>query len=348
MKKVLSIITALALATSLIISGCGKKENPELPSDTVLEAELPEGIAALVGDYEVTQEEFDFYLESIVYNVQNYFGSDAGWENQIIDDGITAGEYILNAVKDMIQAYGIFKQKTNELGIYSDAERKEYIQREIELSGGEEAFEEMIKTMGLSREAAESILTADGAYEALTKYYCSEEAAEKIFSDDYVRAKHILFLFDSSDSDEDATLAKANKAYERAMGGESFEDLIDELNEDPGEDTETGYVFTEGEMVEEFYNGTLALGEGEISEPVKTVYGYHVIKRYPLPEKGSDSYDSYVQQIMSRQGSEEVDSALEEWKKEYPLTVSSSVFSSIDFSKYVSNVNTADGSVFND
>ena len=46
-----------------------------------------------------------------------------------------------------------------------------------------------------------------------------------------------------------------------------------------------GYVFTYGEMVEEFEEAAFALEVGEISEPVKTSHGYHIIKKLPLDEE---------------------------------------------------------------
>ena len=51
-----------------------------------------------------------------------------------------------------------------------------------------------------------------------------------------------------------------------------------EYNEDTGE-TEAGYCFGRGEMVSEFENAAFALNYNEISDVVKTEYGYHIIKR---------------------------------------------------------------------
>jgi len=59
--------------------------------------------------------------------------------------------------------------------------------------------------------------------------------------------------------------------------------LMLEHTEDPGvEHSPGGYVFTEGEMVPEFYEGTIALSENEVSEVIESSFGYHIIKRLPL------------------------------------------------------------------
>lgn len=98
---------------------------------------------------------------------------------------------------------------------------------------------------------------------------------DEIYNKEYVCAKHILV------SDEKI----ANEVYNKAVSGADFDALVKEYGTDPGmESNPTGYVFTKGEMVEEFEKASFDLKAGEISRPVKTTYGYHIIKREALPE----------------------------------------------------------------
>ncbi len=86
----------------------------------------------------------------------------------------------------------------------------------------------------------------------------------------YVQAKHILV--------EDEKLA--NEIYEKAVAGEDFDALVKEYNTDPGmSQNPAGYIFTTGQMVKPFEDAAFALGYGEISKPVKTDFGYHIIMR---------------------------------------------------------------------
>jgi len=69
---------------------------------------------------------------------------------------------------------------------------------------------------------------------------------------------------------------------ERLKKGEKFGKLAKELSIDSGsakKDGNLGY-FTKGMMVKQFEKVAFKLQIGEISEPVKTEFGYHIIKRF--------------------------------------------------------------------
>lgn len=69
---------------------------------------------------------------------------------------------------------------------------------------------------------------------------------------------------------------------ERLKKGEKFAELAKELSLDSGSGKrggELGY-FGRGKMVKPFETAAFKLAVGEISEPIKTEYGYHIIKRY--------------------------------------------------------------------
>ena len=75
--------------------------------------------------------------------------------------------------------------------------------------------------------------------------------------------------------------SEALSVLERIKNGEKFGKLAKELSIDSGSakrDGNLGY-FGRGKMVKEFENAAFNLQVGQISEPVKTQYGYHIIKR---------------------------------------------------------------------
>ena len=75
--------------------------------------------------------------------------------------------------------------------------------------------------------------------------------------------------------------SEALTVLEKIKNGEKFGKLAKELSIDSGSakrDGNLGY-FGRGKMVKEFENAAFNLQAGQISEPVKTQYGYHIIKR---------------------------------------------------------------------
>jgi foldase protein PrsA len=75
--------------------------------------------------------------------------------------------------------------------------------------------------------------------------------------------------------------SQAIAILDRIKQGEKFGKLAKELSIDSGSakrDGNLGY-FGRGKMVKEFENAAFSLEVGKISEPVKTQYGYHIIKR---------------------------------------------------------------------
>lgn len=111
-------------------------------------------------------------------------------------------------------------------------------------------------------------------------HIAATENLEDVYQTEYVSAKHILV--------EDQALA--DTIYAQVTSGADFDAAIREYNTDPGmEQNPDGYVFTKGEMVAEFEEAAFALAVGEISAPVQTTYGYHIIKREALPAMTEDT-----------------------------------------------------------
>ncbi len=119
---------------------------------------------------------------------------------------------------------------------------------------------------------------------------------DETYQNEFVCAKHVLV------SDEQT----AKQVYEKALSGYDFDALVKEFGTDPGMNSNPdGYVFTTGEMVEEFEKASFDLKVGEISPPVKTSYGYHVIKREALPTMTTE----IKQNIAVKYGQAKIDAA---------------------------------------
>jgi len=97
-----------------------------------------------------------------------------------------------------------------------------------------------------------------------------------------VRASHILLALKQDATPETVTKRQkeAEAIADRVKKGEDFAKLAKELSEDPSAKENSGDLnfFAREQMVPEFAEAAFKLGKDEVSEPVRTQFGYHVIK----------------------------------------------------------------------
>ena len=115
----------------------------------------------------------------------------------------------------------------------------------------------------LLQDAGKASLTED----AERKVY--DEAVKQVKNEEEVHARHILV----------PTEDEAKAILAQLKGGADFATLAKEKSKDPGaaEGGDLGY-FTKEQMVPEFAEVAFKLGKGELSDPVKTQFGWHIIK----------------------------------------------------------------------
>ena len=88
--------------------------------------------------------------------------------------------------------------------------------------------------------------------------------------------------------------------------------MIEQYNEDPGISKGKFYVFGTGEMVSEFEEASKNLEIGEYTkEPVKTSYGYHIIKRFDINTK-IDEFKDFQNNLLQEKAMKKLDDALED------------------------------------
>ena len=141
-----------------------------------------------------------------------------------------------------------------------------------------------------------------------------EDVAEYVEENGLMLAKHILYsvtdetgaeLDDAAKAEKKAAAEKAVQQLRAITDNEAlvtkFDEIMNAESEDPGlAYYPNGYVFGSGEMMEEFENGAKALGDYEVSDPVETSAGYHVILRLPLSGDASVGSDESGKDISLR------------------------------------------------
>ena len=126
--------------------------------------------------------------------------------------------------------------------------------------------------------------------EAMRQVY--EEAVKSMGGQEEVRARHILV----------ETEDEAKAILEALKGGADFATLAKEKSKDPGaaDGGDLGY-FTKEQMVPEFSEVAFKMYPGQLSNPVKTQFGWHIIKvedkrTKPVPEfeKVKDQIEAFL------------------------------------------------------
>lgn len=135
-----------------------------------------------------------------------------------------------------------------------------------------------------------------------------DEQIGKMPAVEEVKAAHILV--DSED--------KAKDIIAKLQEGGDFAKLASENSGDPGNKDKGGDLgwFAKGDMVPEFSEAAFNLGKGDISkEPVKTQFGWHVIKLEDKRDRPKPTYESVKNEIRTELSRAKLEAMLDDWRK---------------------------------
>ena len=260
-----------------------------------------------------------YYTENLEYYMQMYamYGYTMSWSDVIDDEtGTTcADEAVSTSLQFVEQIYNTldYAEANGYLtdDVYAELEEDEQAKiaeliesGTLEEGAGEEEFEAYLRENHSSLTQYNAIalfgIITDRIYIDLygenSELVTDEQALEYYNENSYIYANHILFLnTDSStgealsDADLEAILAKAQEISDELNAIEDdeeraarFLELKEEYDEDTGKEYyPNGYIFGLGEMVDEFDSAARALAVYEVSAPVESSYGYHIIMRMP-------------------------------------------------------------------
>ena len=162
----------------------------------------------------------------------------------------------------------------------------------------------------------------------MKKYY--EENKDDFYTDT-VTASHILLKTiddngnELSDEKKKEAKKKAEEALKKVKSGEDFAQVAKEYSEDSTASNggELG-TFGRGQMVSEFENAAFSMKPGEISDIIKTQYGYHIIKVTERVDE-QKSYDDVKDEIKSTLASQEYSKYIEKIEKNTKIEKSENV-----------------------
>lgn len=161
-------------------------------------------------------------------------------------------------------------------------------------------------------------------FEPLAKLQFDTHKAEYM-NPERIAAEHILL--DKNKYKENEALKLASDIVARLKKGEQFDVLAAKYSDDPSVKDNKGKLglFAKGQMVKEFEDAAFAMQPNEVSKPVKTMYGYHIIRVYehiqPTPKSYGDVKEELIGKIKQDYFKQQVDEFYDKVKTENAMEV---------------------------
>lgn len=165
-------------------------------------------------------------------------------------------------------------------------------------------------------------MTKEFEKQLLARYYL-EQQAKKNQTKEKLEALYDQFKKDNPPQEEMSaahillkTEKEAQDVIQQLQKGADFAELANKVSENKGlEGGDLGY-FSRELMVPEFSEAAFAMKEGEISKkPVKTKFGYHVIKAGPRRLSETPKFEDVEQELMQMQAAQSVEETMQKLRK---------------------------------
>jgi foldase protein PrsA len=310
-SPLLAGVLVLLVAVGVGVSACGDDSS-----------DLPAGVVARVGDANITEKQLDRAVARTT--------ADAEAQGQTVPAEGAEGydELRQQALQTLVQQkiVGFEARECGNPCKVTDAQVDAELARILESSfnGKQKEFDDYLKERGITRADARDIvkdgLQQQKLFDYVTRGVRFSEADAKAYYEDNPAefrvaagrtASHILV---ETEGEADAIRAEVTP--------ENFADLARENSTDTGSATQGGSLgpIQKGQLVPEFDKAAFALKDGEISQPVKTQFGWHIITVDVTPASVTsfaDAKDQIIQTQLNQKRQAEFTSWSEDVLKEW-------------------------------
>jgi parvulin-like peptidyl-prolyl isomerase len=303
-------LTLLVASSAAVLAGCGS--NSSVPSSAV----------AKCGNQTISQDQYNSLIEQAKrsYKVQKRAFPKAG---------STEYETLKNQAVGYLVQRCEFADEANKLGIkITDKQVSDRLaQIKKQYFGGSEArYKKQLKTQGLSPQQVTDDIKAQLVSELIFKKVTSNvtvsDSAVKKYYDSH------LSQYGTPEQRDIAHIlvkkkALADQLYAQVKAGANFAALAKKYSQDPGSKKQGGKLtVSKGQTVAPFDAMAFLLKTGDVSRPVKTEFGYHIIKALgPIKPAKTTPYkqvkESIRQQLLQQQKNEAMTTWVNKVKKDF-------------------------------
>ncbi len=309
-------IALAAVLAALALAGCGGSDSSseDVPNDAV----------AVVGDQEISKEQFDALVDQAEASAKQQ-------KRTFPKAGTPEFKNLQNQGLEYLIRRAEFEQKAEELDVEVSEkqvdERLEQLKKQF-YGGDDKKFRASLKKLLLTEDQVKRDVRAQLLEEQLYKevtedvkvtdeeidaFYAKNKAQYQQAATREVR--HILVK----------TKPKADALHKQLQGNADFAKLAKANSEDPGSKNQGGKLtVSKGQTVPPFDKAAFALKKDELSQPIKTQYGWHIIQAMSEVKKASTTplpqvKEAIKQQLLSEKKTKEMREWIEGLKKEFDV-----------------------------
>ncbi|MDP9491904.1 MAG: peptidylprolyl isomerase [Actinomycetota bacterium] len=318
MTKPRSISIALAaVLAALTLAACGggsDNSSKDVPADAV----------AVVGDKEITKVQFDALIDQARASAKQQ-------KRPFPKAGTPEFENLQNQGLDYLIRRAEFEQKADEMDVeVTDKqvdERLDQLKKQF-YGGDDKKFKSSLKKLLLTEEQVKRDVRAQLLEEQLYK---------KVTEDIKVTDEEIQKFYDKNKAQYQQAATrevrhilvkkkpKADALFTQLKGGADFAKLAKKNSEDPGSKSQGGKLtVSKGQTVPPFDKAAFSLDKGELSKPIKTQYGWHIIEPLSEVKKASTTplpqvKEAIKQQLLSEKKTKEMREWIDSLKEEFDV-----------------------------
>jgi parvulin-like peptidyl-prolyl isomerase len=297
---------------ALLVAGCGGTSNATLGSDDV----------AVVGDQQISKQEF----QQLMARAQKSYDQQ---KRPFPKAGSAEYEQLKGQAITFLVQQAEVNEQAKKLGVDITDEKvdKEIARYKKQFYGGSDArYEKAVKQQGLTDEQAREAIRQQLVSQALFKKVTGDIKASDADIKQYYNTHKSQYVQPESRDVRHILVTKkalADSLYQQLKNGGNFAKLAKQYSKDPGSAANGGKLtVSKGQTVPQFDKAAFSLKTGQISQPVHTQYGYHIIQALTGIKAATTTSLAQVrasirQQLEQQKKNDKITKWLEDTKKSY-------------------------------